>query len=320
MDWTEVCLTVPSSDAERAADIANMVVPYGLYIEDYSDLEQGAREIAHIDLIDEELLTRDREHALIHLYLSPEENPGEAVAFLCERFAAAGIDSQVAVGEISEDDWANSWKAYFKPLPVGEKLLICPTWEPVPDAGKRAVLHIDPGMAFGTGGHDTTRLVLETLERYIRGGEELLDVGCGSGILSIAALLLGAEKAVGVDIDPLAVKTARENAERNGFAPPRFTASQGDLVQAVSGQYDIVAANIVADAIIALSGDVRSFLKPGGLYIVSGIIDTRERDVLEALSRCGFTVYRRYERGGWLCLVAMQAVCCRRPVREAAGR
>lgn len=304
MDWTEIKITVPTADAERAADIANMVVPYGLYLEDYSDLEQGAREIAHIDLIDEELLARDRTRAIIHLYISPEENPAEAVTFLRERYAAVGIGYELMTDEVSEEDWANNWKKYFKPLPIGNKLMICPTWEQTPHADGRALLHIDPGMAFGTGGHETTRLVLETLERHIHGGETLLDVGCGSGILSIAALLFGAERTVGVDIDALAVKTARENGELNGMRPPRYTIHQGDLVDKISGQYDIVAANIVADAIISLSGGIKPFLKPDGVYITSGIIDTREQDVLDAFGQCGFEVKERYERGGWLCLVS----------------
>ena len=304
MDWTEVKITVPAADTDRAAAIANMAVPYGIYIEDYSDLIQGAREIAHIDLIDEELLARDRTRSVIHLYISPEDNPAEAVAFLRERYAAAGVENEVLTGEVSEDDWANNWKKYFKPLPVGERLMICPTWEALPAAAGRALLRIDPGMAFGTGGHDTTRLVLETLERHIRGGETLLDVGCGSGILSIAALLLGAKSAVGVDIDPLAVKTAVENRALNGLHAPAYTVRQGNLVDAVEGAFDVVAANIVADAVIALSADIRPFLKPGGVYILSGIIDTREGDVLAALKRCGFVLRDRRERGGWHCLTA----------------
>lgn len=302
MDWTEVRITIPAAQSDRAAAIANMAVPYGIYIEDYSDLEEGARTIAHIDLIDEELLARDREHAVIHLYISPEDNPAEAAAFLEERLAAAGIPHEVDSAAVSEQDWANNWKQYFKPLPVGERLLIRPTWEPLEDAAGRAVLSIDPGMAFGTGGHDTTRLVLETLEGLVRPDTALLDVGCGSGILSVAALLLGARRAVGVDIDPLAVKTARENAVLNGFAPPVFTALEGDLVQAVDGQYDVVIANIVADAIIALTPAIPRFLKPGGAYVVSGIIDTRERDVLAAVRGCGFRIADRREHGGWLCL------------------
>jgi len=262
MDWTEVCIRVATADTEEAAAIANMAVPYGIYIEDYSDLEQGAWEIAHIDLIDEELLGRDREHSLIHLYIDPQDNPPEAVAFLRERLTAAGVAHEVLAQTVSEEDWANNWKKYFKPLPVGERLLICPSWETVEDTAGRQVLSIDPGMAFGTGGHDTTRLVLETLERHVTPGCAFLDIGCGSGILSIAACLLGAGSAFGVDIDPLAVRTAVENGQLNGLTEPRYTIVKGDLADKVTGQYPVVAANIVADAIIALSPAVPAFWHP----------------------------------------------------------
>ena len=303
MDWTEVCITVPCADTDTAAAIANMVVPYGVYIEDYSDLEEGARTIAHIDLIDEELLARDRTRITIHLYLSPEQSPSEALGFLQERLTAAGIDHTLCSDTVNEQDWANNWKKYFKPLPVGERLIICPTWETVEQPGNRRVLSIDPGMAFGTGGHDTTRLVLEALEDHIRPGDRVLDIGCGSGILSVASLLYGADSAVGVDIDPTAVRTAQENGALNGFTPPRYDMRVGDLARDITGTYRVVVANIVADAIIALSPSVPPFLEPDGVYIVSGIIDIREQDVLRALAESGFTVRERYASGGWLCLV-----------------
>lgn len=303
MDWTEICLTVATADTDQAAAIANMTVPYGIYIEDYSDLEQGAREIARIDLIDADLLAKNREKSLIHLYVSPEVNPAEAVAFLGERLTAAGIAYEVTATEVREEDWANNWKKYFKPLRIGKKLLVCPTWEDAGDlADGRQVLRIDPGMAFGTGGHDTTRLVLEVLENTLQEGDTLLDVGCGSGILSIAACLLGADSAFGVDIDPLAVRTAVENGEENGLTAPKYTVVHGDLVDKVAGEYDVVVANIVADAIIMLSPAVRPFLKAGGTYIVSGIIDTREKDVIPALTAAGFTVTERFTHGGWVAL------------------
>ena len=304
-NWTELTISVPVADTDRAADIANMTVPYGLYIEDYSDLEEGAREIAHIDLIDEELLARDRTRSLIHIYLEPDVNPAEALAFLQERLSVAGIDNALSTRTVRESDWANNWKQFFKPLPVGEKLLILPTWETDENKDGRAVLHIDPGMAFGTGGHETTRLVLETLEKTVKEGDRFLDIGCGSGILSIAALLLGAACAFGVDIDPLAVKTARENGALNDMVAPRYEIVEGDLADKVTGQYEVVAANIVADAIIALSPAVPAFLKEGGVYVVSGIIDVREADVVTALDACGFAVSERYEQRGWVCLV-----CC----------
>ena len=307
MDWTEVCIRIPAAHVDEAAAIANMAVPYGIYIEDYSDLEQGAREIARIDLIDEDLLAKERDTALIHIYISPEDNPAEAVAFLRERYTAVGIDHVVDSNTVSEEDWANNWKKYFKPLPVGEKILICPSWETTENPENRAILSIDPGMAFGTGGHDTTRLVLETLEKYVTEGVDFLDVGCGSGILSIAACLLGAGRAVGIDIDALAVKTAIENGELNGLTAPKYEIRLGDLAKDVSGKFPVIAANIVADAIIMLSPAVPALLADDGVYIVSGIIDTREQDVLTALDKCGFSIVERHEHGGWLCMVCKKA-------------
>ncbi len=303
MEWTEIQIRVPTADTDEAAAIANMVVPYGIYIEDYSDLEQGAREIAHIDLIDENLLKRDRTVSCIHIYIDPQENPTESVAFLRERYAAVGIPSEVAIDTVSEQDWANQWKQYFKPLPIGDRLLICPTWETAENADGRLVLSIDPGMAFGTGGHDTTRMVLEAMQPYLTKDSTVLDVGCGSGILSIAALLLGASTATGVDIDALAVKTAIENGELNGMTAPRYTILEGDLVDKISGEYDVVLANIVADAIKLLSPSIPAFLKENGIYIVSGIIAERGDEVQACLTACGFAVVERREHGGWVCLV-----------------
>lgn len=302
-EWTEVRIRVATADTERASAIANMVVPYGIYVEDYSDLEQGAREIAHIDLIDEELLQRDRRHSLIHLYLEPQENPAEAMAFLRERLAACGIPHEVDAAQVSEQDWANNWKQYFKPLSVGKRLLICPTWETATVPEGRTMLPIDPGMAFGTGGHDTTRMVLEAVENYITPASTVLDVGCGSGILSIASLLLGAQSAVGVDIDALAVKMAVENGAVNGFAEPRYRIVHGDLVKQISGQYHLILANIVADAILQLSPAIPQFLLPGGVYIVSGIIEERGAEVEAGLAACGFTPVERLTHGGWCCFV-----------------
>ena len=201
-----------------------------------------------------------------------------------------------------EEDWINNWKQYFKPIPVGQKLLIRPTWEEVQDSGGRTVLDLDPGLAFGTGTHETTRLCMELLEQYVRPGMNVLDVGCGSGILSVAALLLGADKAVGVDIDELAVKTAVENAEIN-HVEDRFTGICGNLTDQVTGTYDIVVANIVADVIIMLTKDVEQFMKPDTVYLMSGIIDTREQDVLAAVEQ-HFTIIDRKEEKGWVALSA----------------
>ena len=300
-DWTEVKISVDAENVDKAGDIASMVVPYGIYIEDYRDLEKQAWEIAHIDLIDEELLQKDRSKAIVHVYISPEENPQEAVAFLRERYSSEGIDSEIILNQCKNEDWENNWKQYFHPIPVGEKLLIRPTWEDEFEAGDRKVLNIEPGLAFGTGTHETTRLCLETLEKHIHEGTTVLDIGCGSGILSIASLLLGAEKAVGVDIDALAVKTAIENGEVNNFKEPEYTVLQGNLTDKVSGKFDVVVANIVADVIIMFCKDVASFMKDDALFITSGIIDTREQDVIDAFNKYGFEIKARHTKGGWVC-------------------
>lgn len=306
-EWTEVKICVNADDVDKAGDIATMVVPYGIYIEDYRDLEQQAWEIAHIDLIDEELLQKDRSKAFVHIYISPEENPLEAVAFLQERLASEGIQNEIFTNQCRNEDWENNWKQYFHPIPVGQKLLIRPTWEDEYDPMGRTVLNIEPGLAFGTGTHETTRLCLETLEKYITPETEVLDVGCGSGILSIASLLLGAKSATGVDIDALAVKTAEENGEANGLHEPQLKFLQGNLTDKVSGKYDVVVANIVADIIILFCKDVAKFMKDDAVFITSGIIDTREQDVIDAFEKYGFTVKARHTEKGWVCFECVKS-------------
>jgi ribosomal protein L11 methyltransferase len=301
-DYTELCVQINANDMEPAQAIAIMAAPYGIYVEDYSALEQDVRNIAHSDLIDEALLAKDRDAATIHVYLSARDHPAEAAAWLAERLSAAGVPHTIETQTCRSEDWENNWKAYFHPIPVGERLLIQPAWEPPADPQGRAVLLLEPGLAFGSGSHATTRLCMEALERAVTPGCAVLDVGCGSGILTIAARLLGAGRALGVDIDPMAVETARENAARNGL-PCEF--AQGDLASGVEGQFDVIVSNIVADAIISLSGQVKKHLKPGGVWISSGIIDARAGDVLEALGANGFQLVARNEEEGWVCLTAL---------------
>lgn len=301
--WNEIRITVPAEQADTAAAITNMAVPYGIYIEDYSALEEETMQIAHIDLIDEDLLQKDRTKAVIHVYINPCENPHEAVSFIEARLQAENIPYSVAMAACAQEDWVNNWKQYFHPTPVGRRLLIRPLWVDDYDAQGRKVLSIEPGLAFGTGSHPTTRLCLETMENYVTGGEDVLDIGCGSGILSVAALLFGARSAFGVDIDPLAVKTAVQNAAENGFTAPQFQAVEGDLSDHVTGQYDVILANIVADIVMRLNTQVTPFLKPGGVYITGGIIDTREPEVLASFAENGFTVLERHESDGWLVFV-----------------
>ena len=299
--WTEVKIAVEANDVDVAADIAMMVVPYGIYIEDYRDLEQQAWEIARIDLIDEALLQKDRSKAFVHVYISPEESPLEAVAYLRERLTAVGIRHEIDQSACIKEEWENNWKQYFHTMEIGDRLVIKPKWEAYDNKDNKTVLSIEPGLAFGSGTHETTRLCLETLEPYITPETTVLDIGCGSGILSIAALLLGAKQATAVDIDALAVKTARENGHENGFTEPTYQVYCGNLADRVSGKYDVVVANIVADVIILFCKDVARFLNDGGVFITSGIIDTRESDVLEAFEKYGFKVRARHTKNGWVC-------------------
>ena len=306
MDWTEIKVTVPVERVDEAGAIVSMTVPYGIYIEDYSDMEDAVLEIAHIDLIDEELLERDRSKGIVHVYISPEENPNESVSFIKERLNAENIAYEIDTVLCKNADWENNWKKYFKPMPVGEKLLIQPIWKDKVESGDRVVLNLEPGLAFGSGSHETTRLCLAAIEKYITPGCKMLDIGCGSGILSIASLLLGAGEATGVDIDKLAVKTAMENAVRNGFDESKYTLYHGNLTDKVSGKFDVIAANIVADAIIMLSKGVDEFMTENSVYIVSGIIDVRENEVVAALDNYGFRIIARHEEAGWLCFECMK--------------
>lgn len=305
MDWTEIIAEVNSEDIDTAGNIANMTVPYGIYIEDYSALEEEVLEIAKINLIDEELLKKDRTHGLIHIYINPEENPNEAVSFLKERFEAEGISYKIKSGNCDVESCLENWKKYFNPMNVGEKILIRPIWRDDYEANGRIVLNLEPGLAFGTGTHETTRLCLEALEKHIFKGAKMLDVGCGSGILSVAGLLLGAESSIGIDIDEMAVKSSKENARLNNVEE-RYTGVHGNLADDVEGEYDIITANIVADAIIMLSGDIEKHMNNKTVYIMSGIIDNRLDDVFNSMPK-SLKVIEQYEEKGWICLAAVKA-------------
>ena len=281
MEWTDIRLTVAHRDAEQAEAAATMIAEGGIYIEDYSDLEEQVAEIAHVDLIEPELLD-------------------ETLAAIDARMEAAGITYTVETAGVEQEDWQNGWRKYYHPLEIGRRLAVVPSWQAYDT--DRVKLLLDPGLAFGTGGHETTGLCLEALDELVTGGERMLDIGTGSGILAIAALKLGAAAAEGVDIDPVAVRTACENAALNGVES-RFTGLVGDLSDQASGRYDIVTANIVANAIISLAPAVPALLAEGGHFIASGIIDTRADEVEAALAAAGLTVAARREKRGWVCFV-----------------
>ena len=302
MEWKDISIAVPKAQADTAEAIATGIAGGGIYIEDYSDLEQQVEAIAHVDLIEQELRDKDRNTVIVHLYLSPDENPAEVLELLRQRLLASELDATLKVTGIEEDDWENGWKAFYHAMELGNRLAVCPSWESYDKPG-RVVLRLDPGMAFGTGTHETTALCLRALDELVAGGERMLDIGTGSGILAIAALLLGAAEADGVDIDPMCVRTAGENAERNGVAD-RFHVRVGNLSDQARGTYQIITANIVANAIIALAPSVPALLDAGGVFLASGIIDEREEEVAEAIAAAGLAVREIRRDNGWVCILA----------------
>jgi ribosomal protein L11 methyltransferase len=304
MEWTDIRITVRQADAENAEAIASLLAEGGIYIEDYSDLEQEVAEIAHVDLIEQELRDKPRDVVIIHVYAAPGGQPAEMQAALCARLEAAGIAYTIDQSGVAEQDWQNGWRKYYHPVEIGRRLAIVPSWQEYDTDRVRLVL--DPGLAFGTGTHETTALCLTALDALVQGGERVLDIGTGSGILAIAALLLGADRADGVDIDPVAVRTAGENAQRNGVAD-RFRVLVGDLSDKASGTYNLITANIVADAIRALAPAVPALLAEGGVFIASGIIDDRRDEVAAAIRAAGLPDIELREQRGWACLICRRA-------------
>lgn len=303
MEWTDITITVPRVAADTAEAVATAIASGGLYIEDYADLEAQVQAIAHVDLIEPELLQKPRDIVIIHLYLSPDDNAAQVLETLRGRLLAAEVPHTLATKGVQQEDWESSWKQYYHPIEIGRRLAVAPSWEAY--SSTRTTLRLDPGMAFGTGTHETTYLCLEALDERIQGGERVLDIGTGSGILAVAALLLGAQSALGIDIDPMAVRTAGENAQRNGVQD-RLIVKVGDLASAASGTYDIITANIVADAIIRLAPQVPQLLAEDGVFIASGIITEREEQVAEALQAAGLHLLPPLHKNGWAALLATQ--------------
>ncbi len=299
--WNELTVKVKTEDTARASDVCTVIADMGIYVEDYSDLENVVWNIAHVDLIEQELLERDRTHSLIHVYIKQEKDALECVEFIKARLDSEGIEYETSIVGVNEEDWANNWKQYYHTQRIGKRIVVTPSWEEYTPSGDDVQMRLDPGMAFGTGTHDTTRLCLELLEECVTPETRILDVGTGSGILSVGGVLLGAPSALGVDIDPVAVKVANENAEINEVSgKTEFVC--GDLTDKVHGKFEIVTANIVADVIIRLLSTVKNYLLKGGVLIVSGIIDTRADEVENACHEAGFTTEKRLEHGGWVAI------------------
>ena len=298
--WTQIRVTVKLPKLDELTAIMSMV-SNNLQIEDYSDIDL---KTCYGDLIDESILNADKTIASVSVYLPAERSVPECIAFLKERFAEVGLDdAKIETVGVNEEDWANAWKAYYKPIKIGSKLVIVPAWEKYTAAEGELIVRMDPGMAFGTGTHETTRLVIGLLEKYTTPGVRMLDVGTGSGILAICASRLGAGECKAYDIDPMSVRVARENIKDSGLT--NITCDQSDLLRAVDlegGKYGLVCANIVADIIIRMTPDVHKYIADDGVLLASGIIMERSSDVVNCFEQHGFEIVERAEENGWCAL------------------
>jgi len=296
--WIQIKANAENKYLDDICAVMSMVDP-ALMIEDFSDVEKDLDGV-YGDLIDEELLARDRTTVSVSVFIPEIKNPAESEGFIKERFAALSIPAAVEIIGVHESDWADSWKQYYKPIKTGKKIVIVPLWEEyTPEKGEITVL-MDPGMAFGTGTHETTRLCATLLEKYQQEGDKMLDVGCGSGILAICAAKLGASLCYACDIDENAVRIAKENAEIN--ATPNVKVGVSDLLrqaEKTNGGYNICCANIVADIIIRLAPDIGSFIAPDGVIIVSGIITERAEETISALNEHGWELFDSLRENGW---------------------
>jgi ribosomal protein L11 methyltransferase len=311
MDWLELKIDTSHAGLDAVTELLEQQGVTGVMIDDEADFQSFLENNRQYwDYVDDELLVQKKGVSRVTFYLERNDEAYGIVAAV--RMAMSELKKAhpeyapllLTMEDVADEDWENNWKQFYKPMEIGSRLLVVPEWEEAADA-ERVKLVLNPGLTFGTGSHATTRLCLQALDTHIHGGERVLDLGCGSGILSIAALRLGAASAFACDIDEKCVDVAYENAALNGIGRDRYTVRWGDVLtdtalrQEMGSGYDLVVANIVADVIKGLSPHVRPFLKPGGLFLCSGIIDDRAQEVLQRLKDDGWDVIEQRSSEGW---------------------
>lgn len=303
MDWMEVSIHTNTLGADLVSAFLQRFGVKGTQIIDRADVPDPAQPSGYWELIDQDLIDRMPQDVIVKAWFEEDTDLLPLREALESLPALAGFSLgtlALEVSRVQEKDWAEYWKRFYKPLRLGKRLVVRPSWEAYERLPDDLVIDLDPGMAFGTGTHETTALCVELIEKHYQGGK-VLDLGTGSGILAIAAARLGANEVLAIDIDPLAVRTAQENVDNNKLSAA-VSVRRGDLLQGISGVFDFAVANILADVIIMLCGPLRQRLKPGAVFVCSGIIRQREEDVRAALEAAGYAPLDRLDRGEWVAL------------------
>lgn len=306
-DWIEVTVVTSSEATEAVSGFFYNTGVKGVSIIDSEDVEFKKRNPGDWDYFDETILDIET-GAVVKGYFKKDENFDEYLEYIkesVEKLPEFGFDKGegvVTATKVNEEEWENNWKKYYKPTKIGDKVLVKPIWENYEPKDNDVIVELDPGMAFGTGTHETTRMCIKSLEKYVDKNSVVFDIGTGSGILSISASKLGAEKVIAVDLDPVAVDSAKKNVSYNHI--DNVEVLHGDLMEVVEGKADIVVANIIADVIIFLAEGVKEFIKRDGYFISSGIILSRQEDVINKLKSCGFEILEVINDGEWACIVS----------------
>lgn len=307
MKWTEVIIRTTTEASDAVTDMLTSIGTAGVSIEDPDDIRKEVQKSDSLDYADDKFLSSLGDDVVIKSYFPGEMNAVELSGLLKEKMAHISNFLDIGKGsiefsEIDEEDWSTSWKKYYKPFRLSERVVIKPSWEDYKQENGEIIVELDPGMAFGTGTHETTKLCAQFLEKYLKSGNKVMDIGCGTGILSIIAVKLGAGHVTAVDIDEVAVKVTKENSSINKVAN-NIDSFRGVLTDIPQQKADIIIANIIANVIIDISRDVPAYLKRDAYFITSGIIKERKQEVIDAYLSLGFSCEETAELGEWVAIV-----------------